>query len=196
MQIEEEQENDAYIEPVPDRGRSAAPLQDQPDEDMQGEEMPMHIDGEVDEDPKIRQLRGDLKILFAQNPDLKMPEMNDNLRLVDLIPPEQVEIIYHLAIQSMNKDLDHGFAHAAIDMICNVLPGVDNTKLKEQISGDQMFVSSLTTFMGMKLSALPPSVKLFILGAMHLFRTFKLPLKRKAEDQSVDGSDQPGSKQR
>lgn len=192
--IEEEQENDIDIEPVPDGGRLAEPMEAEDNPDVQGEEVPMYTTREGPEDPKIAALRSELKKILAMNPGITLPDYNENLRLVDIIPAEQVEAIYQLTLQSINKGLDENFAHAAIDMVCTALPGVDSEKLKSQIKADTMFVDGVKTFLGMKLSALPVPVKLFILGAIHLFPHFKLPNKRKADALPLEG--EPGQKQR
>jgi hypothetical protein len=125
-------------------------------------------------DAALEGMRDHLKKLVMQNPGLDVMQIEDQrLQVIDVLTKDQLEMLQHSLKLQLGSMLDRGFSKAVANGIFKWLPGVDNEKLVEAVSNDSMFQAAWNNFLGIRVSALPDTMKLAVITGAHIFQNIR-----------------------
>jgi hypothetical protein len=133
--------------------------------------------------------RTELKLLFAQNPHLKVDTIVPDFKKIDEMTPEQLNNLKLLATAQLQRGVDPIFAERILTGLCKIIPGVNRDQLIDRVTADGILQGAWSAFIGEKLSFLNQSLKIIILFGAHIIENMGddlMPLPKKIKLLSND----------
>lgn len=154
------------------------PIDNQVPKDTVQEEDANHVQGELEK------ARDELKQMFLRNPHLKVSEPNDQLKIIDIMTPDQIEIMKHSVRSQLHGILDKGFSTKLMSKISRFVPFVDTDQLIKDLEDDTHFQNVWNSFIGMRVINFPEELKIALVYGVHIINNLKLESSTKKHNAS------------